>query len=210
MRKRIIIGICATLAACFFIWALRFIVPIGILIWESVTAKVAVIDDPQVYGGCIGENADYEFGRINSEIYKVFPASIEDVDAVKDFKYIYYNPFDPQYVSYLTIQYDDEAYEKEVERLSAIGIEEKYIGRYSVTGPPAGYKLLAMKSYSYEGFGYAMIKENADNCITYVGIEFCNYFLDLDIHKYVPDEYLLEGFDATMGNPYEKKMMNKK
>ena len=70
-----------------------------------------------------------------------------------------------------------------------------------------GYDLLAMRSDDYYGFVYAMIPEGADGNsteITYVGIDFCNYFLDLNIHKYLPDKYLLEGFDASSGNPYKR------
>lgn len=74
-------------------------------------------------------------------------------------------------------------------------------------GEPAEYDLLAMRSDDYYGFVYAMIPEDADGNsteITYVGIDFCNYFLDLNIHKYLPDKYLLEGFDASSGNPYKR------
>lgn len=35
------------------------------------------------------------------------------------------------------------------------------------------------------------------------------YFLDLDIHKYMPDEYLLKDFDAGKNNDYRKKMLGK-
>ena len=34
---------------------------------------------------------------------------------------------------------------------------------------------------------------------------FCNYFMDLDYKKYIPDEYLLDGFDATTESDYYKK-----
>jgi hypothetical protein len=36
---------------------------------------------------------------------------------------------------------------------------------------------------------------------------FCNYSLDLDVHEYMKEEYLLPGFDATDDNPYRKEMM---
>lgn len=36
---------------------------------------------------------------------------------------------------------------------------------------------------------------------------FCNYFMDLDYEKYIPNEYLPEGFDATEGNTYREKML---
>ena len=33
-------------------------------------------------------------------------------------------------------------------------------------------------------------------------------YMDLDYGKYIPKEYLLDGFDATKDNPYRKKKMN--
>lgn len=43
--------------------------------------------------------------------------------------------------------------------------------------------------------------------ISFAGIEFCNYFLDVDIRQYLPDEYLLKNFDASDNNPYRQKML---
>ena len=34
-----------------------------------------------------------------------------------------------------------------------------------------------------------------------------NYYMDLDYKAYIPEEYLLDGFDATSDNPYRKKML---
>ena len=93
---------------------------------------------------------------------------------------------------------------QEMDRLAECGIED-YTGRYTVTGPPKGYRIEAMDSDEYMGFVYAMTSEK-ENTVTYVMIHFCNYFLDLDIHEYVPDEYLLEGFDATQDNPYREQI----
>ncbi len=66
-----------------------------------------------------------------------------------------------------------------------------------------------MVSDEYQGFVYAMIPEWAgeDNTtITYVGIWFCNYMMDLDYYEYIPEGYLLEGFNATQDNPYEQEL----
>jgi hypothetical protein len=32
--------------------------------------------------------------------------------------------------------------------------------------------------------------------------------MDLEYKKYIPKEYLLDGFDASAGNPYRKIMMS--
>lgn len=184
----------------------------GILALDSAMSKVEVYEDVANYQDYIGTDAEEEYqDKWGMEDYAIFPKVIADHMEVKDFKFVYYNPWDAQYVSYLTVEYDtEEAYKNEVERLHGEK-QEKYTGYYSVTGKPDGYELLAMDSDDYQGFVYAITPEanEGTTTITYVEIIFCNYFLDLDIHKYVPEEYLLEGFDATSDNPYEKKMMKK-
>ena len=66
-----------------------------------------------------------------------------------------------------------------------------------------------MRKQDYHGFVYAMIPEDGNaNKITYVGIWFCNYFLDADVHDYMPDRYLLPGFDATGDNAYREKKLS--
>lgn len=183
----------------------------GIFVLDSAHSKVKVYEDVEDYRAYIGLDADETYrDKWGMEDYAIFPEEISDDMEVKDFKFVYYNPWDAQYVSYLTVEYDtEEAYKNETERLREEK-QEKYVGYYSVTGEPEGYDLLAMNSDSYQGFVYAITpkkdEEEKNLTITYVEIIFCNYFLDLDIHKYVPEEYLLEGFDATENNPYEKKM----
>ena len=148
----------------------------------------------------------YGYSALTGEMFEIWPEHITADMSVTDYQYTYYNPWDPQYVIYMTVEYDPEAYENETERLAGLGIED-YIGIYSVTGEPEGYDIISMNSNDYYGFTYAMIPEGvSDNTrITYVSVWFCNYFLDLDVHKYIPDEYLLPGFDATENNPYRQE-----
>ena len=134
---------------------------------------------------------------------EIFPKTIENIN-VLDFKMIYYDPFDKQYLSYLVIDYDKEEYDKEIERLNNYGIEN-YIGYYDVTGFTK-YKLLAMESDPYQGFIYAIT--DGKSKIIYVEIIFCNYFMDIDYEKEIPKEYLPDNFDAKIDNNYRKKMMN--
>ena len=182
---------------------------VGFLLFDSATTKVQVYKDVAKYSEYIGENCNTEYGKPRTGQFVIFPKEITPQMYVQDFQYVYYNPWDPQYVSYLTVEYKDEAaYEKELNRLQTLGMEE-YTGLYSVTGEPEGYDLVAMDKDRYYGFVYAMVPETGEMKITYVGIMFCNYFLDLDIHEYMKEEYLLPGFDATSDNPYEKKMMGK-
>ena len=179
---------------------------IGLLVSGAASAKPEVYRDISDYQQFIGPKhlAKYLF----QDPCEIFPQELADAVVPVEFQFVYYNPWDAQYVTYLTLQYRDEEYEKELERLSAIGIED-YTSFYSVTGEPEGYNLVAMDADKYYGFIYAMIPEKADGTITYAGIQFCNYFLDLDIQDYLPGKYLLSGFDASIENPYRGKMMQK-
>ncbi len=172
------------------------------------SAKKHVTNDPAEYNNYIhnDKGADSEFSMGNHAIFNVMPGKI--TAEVKEFSLFYYNPWDPQYIIYMTLDYK-EGYDAEISRLKKIGVED-YKGIYMVTDEPAGYDLIAMDSDSHDGFVYAMIPEgSSDNTkITYVAVVFCNYALDVDVHKYMKDEYLLKGFDATDDSPYRKKMLS--
>ena len=66
------------------------------------------------------------------------------------------------------------------------------------------YELLAVYADKYNGFVYALTDGN--NRIIYAEEIFCNYAMDLDYMEYIPEDYLLDGFDATSDNPYKRKM----
>ena len=188
-----------------YVLAIIFIV--GIFYLSVVSEKIQVVTDINEYNEYIhgGPESKYQIG--NYEEFDVFPETIPADAKAVEFNSAYYNPWDPQLVVYMTLDYGD-GYDEEIERLEQIGVME-YTEYYSVTGEPEGYDLVAMHSDDYHGFVYAMIPEGLENNtkITYVGIIFCNYFLDLDIHDYMKEEYLLPGFDATQDNPYQKQMV---
>ena len=190
-------------------YVLMVVFVIGFFAASFYGAKVDVSTDVNDYNKYIhaGKNNEYAFGDM--DIFGVFPEKISANAEVTEYQLTYYNPWDAQYVVYMTLDYKS-GYEEEISRLSAIGIDD-YEGIYTVTGEPEGYDLIAIDSDEYYGFTYAMIPEGAeDNTkITYCGIVFCNYFLDLDVHDYMPDNYLLPGFDATNENPYREEMLNK-
>ena len=143
------------------------------------------------------------YSPLKGEMIDIWPEHITSDMNVTEYQYTYYNPWDPQYVMYMTAEFEEGAYEEEIKRLEDLGCEE-YLGIYTVTGEPEGYDIIAMNSDDYHGFTYAMIPEGTseNTRITYVTVWFCNYFLDLDVHKYISDEYLLPGFNAEEDNPY--------
>lgn len=187
---------------------LRYVVVGGgvlaLLSWTYVQSEIEENTDIALYNQFMGENANEEYRSKCGMDESIFPESITEDMKVQDYKMVYYNPWDPQYLSYLVVEYDEEQYQAEVKRLKQYPSED-YIGIYSVTGFDEKYELLAMNSDQYYGFVYA-ITDN-ENTIIYVELIFCNYFMDLEYNDYIKKEYLPVGFDATLDNPYEKKMM---
>lgn len=180
---------------------------IAIVFWLNLTdnVRIDVYTNIAEYNNYIGEGAKENFQLKLGMDESVFPKEItEDMD-VKDYKMVYYNPWDPQYIGYLVVSYDENAYVQEMERLAAYKSTE-YLGNYGVTGFLDKYTLVAMYADEYAGFVYAL-SDNKDTII-YVELIFCNYFLDLDYKEYIPNEYLPSGFDATIDNVYRKMMLS--
>ena len=133
---------------------------------------------------------------------EIFPKKLSG--KVESFKMLCDDFWDKQFLSYLVIDYDEEDYNKEINRLEKLGIE-KY-NYYGVTGF-TNYKLVAMNSDDYNGFVYALT--DGKSKVIYVELIFCNYTMDLDYENEMPKEYLPDNFNATDNNPYEIEMMNK-
>lgn len=177
---------------------------VGFMAFTSNQAEVQVDTDVSNYHQYMGGNALEEYRNKWDMDESIFPSEITEDMNVLDYKMVYYNPWDAQYLSYLVVEYDDEAYDAELDRLKACPFEE-YTGIYGAKGFDEKYELLAMDSDSYQGFVYALT--DGENQIIYVEIIFCNYFMDLDYEKYIDADYLPVGFDATSNNPYRKKML---
>ena len=67
----------------------------------------------------------------------------------------YMNIIDAQFVGYLEVEYDKEAYKKEVNRLKKYKSTD-YKGVYGVTGYNKEYELLAVYTDEEHGFVYAL------------------------------------------------------
>lgn len=177
----------------------------GLLLYSVVSAPIEVYDDVSHYQEYMNFSNGYkqgtqtQWGKWGMD-ETIWPDRITDTMTVSDFKMVYYNPWDAQYLGYLVIDYTPEEYEKEVERLKAYNSTE-YIGYYC-TQEEKTYELLAVNADSYQGFVYALTDGNGR--IIYAEEIFCNYFMDLEYDKYIPKEYLLDGFDATTNSSYYK------
>lgn len=133
---------------------------------------------------------------------EIFPKKL--TGKVENFKMLSDDFWDKQFLSYLVIDYNEEDYNKEINRLEKLGIE-KY-NYYGVTGF-TNYKLVAMNSDDYNGFIYALT--DGKSKIIYVELIFCNYIMDIDYENEMPKEYLPDNFNAKENNPYEIEMMKK-
>lgn len=159
------------------------------------------------YDECFGKDSLNKYGDKLGMDDSIFPEKITDYMNVYEFKFVFENVADPQYLAYLTVEYTDDEYANEVQRLMEKGKDE-IIEYYGVEAAPDGYEILAIFADSYYGFVYAITPTDKSNYITYVEIIFCNYFLDLNIKEYIPESYILEGFDADINNSYRKLKLN--
>ena len=147
------------------------------------------------------KDEDYKWTKLGMDEH-IWPLHITDDMNVADFKMVYYNPWDSQYLGYLVVDYDPESYAAEVERLRDYKSTE-YVGYYDVVEETT-YELLAVVADSYYGFVYALTDGNGR--IIYAEQLFCNHFMDLKYEKYIPKEYLLDGFNATTNSNYYKEL----
>ena len=205
----VIIVVCLLLGYALFRFFL-ICLAVGLLIFSVWVEKIEVHTDIENYDNYfntpIESDGDYQiYHQLDEEMFRIYPETITPDMDPEDFMVVYYNPWDPQFVTDLVVDYTPEDYKDEIARLELIGVEEEYLDYYNVTGEPEGYDIIAMDADEYYGFVYAMIPEGAaaDNTeITYVGIWFCNYFMDLDPGDYLPEEHILEGLDVSTNNPY--------
>ena len=179
------------------------VVLIGIFLAGSVTAKPEVYNDISHYREYMSFGAGSKWNKWGID-ETIWPQEITDNMAVSDFKMVYYDPWDAQYLGYLVVDYSEDDYIEEAERLRAYRSTD-YIGYYGAEEEKT-YDLLAINADPYNGFVYALTDGKAR--IIYAEQIFCNYYMDLDYWNYISEEYLLDGFDARRNNPYRKTMMH--
>lgn len=168
--------------------------------------KAQVWEDNQInhYSWYMGESAKEEYVNKWDMDESIFPDKIRNEMDVIDYKMVYYNPWDEQYLSYLVVEYQETDYERELLRLREYE-STPYKGYYGAEGFDKEYTLLAMEADPYYGLIYALATEN--NKIVYVELIFCNYFMDIDYRNMIDERYLPIGFDATVDNPYRKQKL---
>lgn len=144
------------------------------------------------YQSYIGEKAKKPYKDKMGVDESIFPNEITQNMNIEDYKMVYDNPWDSQYLSCLVAKYDESSYENEVNRLKNYKSND-YIGNYGADGFSSNYELLAMNS-NKNGFVYAIT--NQENTIIYIEILSHNGFKDFDYNDYIKKEYLPIGFYA--------------
>ena len=206
-KKKVFLIVGIVLLALILSWVIMGASILGMMYLISKDAKVEVNTDIGKYQDYIGENAQEEYQNKWGMDESIFPEKITAEMDVKDYKMVYYNPWDAQYLSYLVVDYDEETFEKETERLREYP-STKYLGYYGAAGFSEEYELLAMYADEYQGFVYAL--SDKEDTVIYVEIIFCNYMMDIDYKEYIKEEYLPLGFDAMDDNPYKSKKLGEK
>jgi len=97
----------------FLLWLLVGSALLGFLWFSAKSAKIDVHTDIAEYEKFIGKNAYVEFRDKWGMDETIFPEKITADMQIEDYKMVYYNPWDAQYLSYLVVQYDAEEYEEE-------------------------------------------------------------------------------------------------
>ena len=205
-KRRVITIIVIAVAAAVIATALPLVLVMVLMMGSVASAKVEVHDDIAEYQHFIGASAEEKYRNKWGMDESIFPAAITPEMDVQDFRMVYYNPWDAQYLAYLTVKYDDAAYAAERVRLEAYPSTD-YIGYYSVQEETT-YELLAVYADAYQGFVYALT--DGEGTIIYAEQIFCNYQMDLDYTQYMDPDYFLDGFDAQTDNPYQKEQMGER
>ena len=193
--KNTLIGLSVTIWLLFYIFCYY-------VFFSEYTEKIEIYEDMSHYEEYMSFSGNDKWNKWDMD-ENIWPQKITENMNVLDYKMIRYDPRDVQYLGYLVVEYYNEDYAKEVERLKNYNSTE-YLWYYWVTGM-SWYELLAMYADKYNWFVYALTDWKSE--IIYVELIFCNYFMDLKYEEYIPREYLLDWFDASIDNPYRTKMM---
>ncbi|MBR3447344.1 MAG: zf-HC2 domain-containing protein [Oscillospiraceae bacterium] len=193
---KVVLATLLTVCAVMLLIGILFFGTAGLFVFSIVAPTVHADTDPAHYGLYMGENAKKEYRQKCGMDETLFPAALTDNMQVQEYKMVYYNPWDPQYLSYLTVTYSPEDYEAELKRLETCP-HTVYKGYYGVTGFGGG-EPLAVSADSYQGFVYAINTPGKEYSVTYVEIIFCNQLLDIDYKKYIPAAYQPDDFTVNV------------
>lgn len=207
MKRILKISLVALFCGTIIYFVVLPLIPFFLFWIQFKFAGIEVNTDITKYEEYIGQDAKDKFISKHSVDEAIFPKNITSDMNTLEYKMTYYDPWEEQFLSYLTVRYSEDRYKLEKERLQKLGIDE-YKGFYCAENEPNNYDLLALEADYNGGFVYALTPEEQDNTVTYVEIIFAPYFLDLNVEEYIPKKYLLEGLDVSKNNEYRKAHLN--
>lgn len=166
-----------------------------ILICDAIFSRKHTYTDVENYTNYIGVNCEDEYSGKWGMDESIFPEKITDSMKVDEFSFTYYNPWDAQYVGYLTVTYSQEEYETELERLYQKE-HDQYKGLFNVSGEPENYSILAIDADKDFGLVYAIKPDSEGTSITYVEVIVPGN-LGMILGKYLPEKYQLKDMDMS-------------
>lgn len=192
-----------------FCFLLLFVFVIGSTVYAIFFVedrkKPNVCFDTDEYAACINDILSSNSKGISGVNIKIFPSDLAAKKAY-DFVYAKVKYFsDTHVVCSVTVQYSDDDFEAEKNRIRSFGID-KYKGLYGVTGAPPEYEISAMSASPFFGFSYALVPKSGEKSVIYVAIIFYPYHSKLSLTEYLHDEILLPGLDVSPNNDFEQYM----
>lgn len=207
-RKLELKGMGIAAAVILLILGVRMAAVGGAIAWLAADMqKAEIYEDTDVshYLWYMGEDAKEEYVSKWGMDESIFPGEITQGMNVTDYRMVYYDPWDAQYLSCLVAEYE-EGYEAEVRRLQSYD-SKSFRGYFGAEGFAEGYELLAMEAHPDFGLIYALAGKDRE--IVYVELVFGGLYLDLDYQSMIRPEYLPMGFDATRDNPYRQQRLGR-
>ena len=171
----------------------------------AATERSEEWDDVSEYGTLFGPDADRPEAKQFREVLdeSIFPAEITAEMTVREFRLFYHNSMDPVYTGCLTVEYPEEAYAAELSRLAAFP-KADWLGVYGAKDFADPADPLAMSTDGESGFVYAIHTPDRDRTITYVLMEFPDFFLTEEELAVIPAEYRPEGLSVLPDNEHYK------
>lgn len=175
-----------------------YFITMFILIGDAIFSRKHTYIDVENYTNYIGVNSEDEYSDKWGMDESIFPEKITDSMKVDEFSFTYYNPWDAQYVGYLTVTYSQDEYKTEVERLYQKE-QDQYKGLFNVSGEPENYSILAIDADRDFGLVYAIKPDSEGTSITYVEVIVPGN-LGMILGKYLPEKYHLKDMDMSKVN----------
>ena len=169
------------------------------IFWADLKfSKKYTYTDVENYTNYIGVNSEEEYSNKWDMDESIFPEQITDSMKVDEFSFTCYNPWDVEYVGYLTVIYSQDEYKTEVERLYQKE-QDQYKGLFNVSGEPENYSILAIDSDRDFGLVYAIKPDSNGTSITYVEVIVPGK-LEMELDEYLPEKYQLKDMDMSKAN----------